>query len=211
MVYVNRAFVPAGRGHFRLRCGPSQASLVEFMQFFFDFLPLIVFFAAYKLADIYVATAALIVVMAAQIGFQWIKHRQINRMLLISGVLVLVFGGITLLLRDRIFIQWKPTIVNWLFAAGFLASQYIGEQPIIQRLMGEHIELAKDVWRQLNAIWVAYFVALGAANIFVVYNFDEATWVNFKLFGTLAFTVLMVLGQALWIATKMPKTDHPEP
>ena len=181
------------------------------MQFFFDFLPLIVFFAAYKLADIYVATAALIVVMAAQIGFQWIKHRQINRMLLISGVLVLVFGGITLLLRDRIFIQWKPTIVNWLFAAGFLASQYIGEQPIIQRLMGEHIELAKDVWRQLNMIWVAYFIALGAANIFVVYNFDEATWVNFKLFGTLAFTVLMVLGQALWIATKMPKTEQPEP
>ncbi len=199
-------------GHyFRLRFAPNQVPLVEFMQFFFDFLPLIVFFAAYKLADIYVATAAIIVVMTAQIGFQWIKQREINRMLLISGMLVLVFGGITLLLRDRIFIQWKPTIVNWLFAAGFLASQYIGEQPIIQRLMGEHIELTRAVWRQLNLIWVVYFLALGIANIFVVYNFDEATWVNFKLFGTLAFTVLMVLGQALWIAGKLPKTEQAEP
>lgn len=181
------------------------------MQFLFDFLPLIVFFAAYKLADIYVATVAIIVVMAGQIGFQWIKHRQINRMLLISGLLVLVFGGITLLLRDRIFIQWKPTIVNWLFAAGFLASQYIGEKPIIQRLMGEHIELPRNIWRQLNLIWVTYFIVLGAANIYVVYNFDEATWVNFKLFGTLAFTFLMVIGQAVWIASKTPKTEQQGP
>jgi intracellular septation protein len=180
------------------------------MQFFFDFLPLIVFFAAYKLADIYVATAAIIAVMAVQIAFQWIKHRKINRMLLISGLLVLVFGGITLVLRDRIFIQWKPTIVNWLFAAAFLASQFIGEKPIIQRLMGEHIELSRDVWRQLNLIWATYFLVLGAANIFVVYNFDEATWVNFKLFGTLAFTLLMVFGQAIWISAKLPKSEQQE-
>ncbi|MDE0363654.1 MAG: septation protein IspZ, partial [Rhodospirillaceae bacterium] len=94
------------------------------MQALIDFLPIIVFFAVYQAADIYVATAALIVAMALQIGFQWLRTRTVNRMLLISGGLVFLFGGITLLFRNPIFIQWKPTVVNWLFAAGFLASRY---------------------------------------------------------------------------------------
>jgi len=172
------------------------------MQLLIDFLPIIVFFAAYKYAGMYVATGAIMVAMAIQIAVQWFKEGTVNKMLLTSGALVAVFGGITLTLRDPIFIQWKPTIVNILFAGAFLASRFFGEKTLIERMMGHAIELSQEVWRQLNMMWIGNFTFLGAANLYVVYNFDEATWVNFKLFGMLGLTFAMVIVQAIWIATK---------
>ena len=172
------------------------------MQAFIDFLPIIVFFVAYQMADIYTATAALIIAMTLQIGYQWLRDRKVNRMLLTSGILVLFFGGITLLVREPIFIQWKPTVVNWLFATAFLGSRYIGGKTLTERVMGQAVELDSTMWRQLNLMWVGNFAFLGAANLYVVYNFTEAVWVNFKLFGMLGFTVLMVVIQVIWIAAK---------
>ena len=172
------------------------------MQIIVDFLPIIVFFVTYQVAGLYAATGAIIVAMSLQIGFQWLKDRTVNKMLLTSGVLVAVFGGITLLLRDPIFIQWKPTVVNWLFAAVFLGSRYIGQKTLTERVMGQAVELDPVMWRQLNLMWVGNFTFLGAANLYVVYNFDEATWVNFKLFGMLGLTLVMVLIQVLWIAAR---------
>lgn len=180
------------------------------MQALIDFLPIIVFFVVYQAADIYVATGALIVAMALQIAYQWLRTRTVNRMLLISGGLVFLFGGITLLFRNPIFIQWKPTVVNWLFAAGFLASRYIGAKTLTERLMGQAVELEPIMWRQLNLMWVGNFTFLGAANIYVVYNFSEAVWVNFKLFGMLGFTLLMVIIQVAWIAAKTADSQHQE-
>ena len=180
------------------------------MQLLVDFLPIIIFFVAFKLYGMYVATVAIIVAMAIQIGLQWFRERTVNKMLLVSGVLVALFGGATLALRDPIFIQWKPTIVNWLFAAAFLGSQFIGSKPLIQRIMGHAIELDAAMWRQLNVIWVANFLVLGAANLYVVYNFDEETWVNFKLFGMLGLTLLTAVGQAIWIAARTSEQEQGE-
>jgi len=180
------------------------------MQILVDFLPIIVFFVTYKIAGMYVATGAIIVAMAIQILFQWLKNGTVNKMLLISGILVAFFGGITLILRNPIFIQWKPTVVNWLFAAAFLGSRYIGTQTLTERVMGQAIELERVMWRQLNLLWVANFSFLGAANLYVVYNFDEATWVNFKLFGMLGLTLLMVLIQVLWIASRTTSKQQEE-
>ena len=172
------------------------------MQILIDFLPIIVFFGAYKYAGMFAATGALMAAMALQIAIQWFRQGSVNKMLLTSGVLVGVFGGITLLFRNPIFIQWKPTIVNWLFAAAFLGSRYIGDRTLTERMMGHAIELEKIMWRQLNLMWVGNFAFLGAANLYVVYNFDEATWVNFKLFGMLGLTLAMALAQAVWIAVR---------
>jgi intracellular septation protein len=172
------------------------------MQLLVDFLPIIIFFVVYKLYGMYAATAAIIVAMAIQIAFQWFVQHKVNKMLIISGALVAFLGGITLALRDPVFIQWKPTIVNWLFAAAFIGSQFIGSKTIIERIMGHAVQLEASMWRQLNMIWVANFLVLGAANLFVVYNFDENTWVNFKLFGMLGLTLLTAVGQAVWIASR---------
>jgi intracellular septation protein len=174
------------------------------MQLLIDFFPIVVFFVAFKVYDMYVATAAIIGAMAIQIAIQWVRTRTVSNMLLISGVLVALFGGATLALRDPIFIQWKPTIVNWLFAIAFLASQFIGEKSIVERLMGEALQLPKRMWTQLNAVWVTNFLVLGTANIYVVYNFSEEFWVNFKLFGTLGLTLITVVGQAIWISICAP-------
>ena len=178
------------------------------MQLLVDFLPIIIFFVVFKLYGMYAATAAIIVAMAAQIAVQWFRERKVSKMLLVSGVLVAIFGSATLVLRNPIFIQWKPTIVNWLFATAFLGSQFIGQQTLIERVMGHAVQLTQTMWRKLNLMWVANFALLGAANIYVVYNFDEETWVNFKLFGMLGLTLIMAVGQAIWISMNAPEQQE---
>lgn len=177
------------------------------MQLLFDFLPVMAFFVAYKLADIYVATLVIIIATVLQVSVHWLRTRRVNPMHLVSAGLVLVFGGLTLAIHDAAFIMWKPTIVNWLFASAFLASQWrwFGGQPLVQRLMSAseaQLSLSPDQWRRLNAIWVAFFLVMGAANVYVFRHFDEATWVNFKLFGMLGLTFAFIVAQGLWIAAQ---------
>jgi len=174
------------------------------MQLLFDFFPVVAFFAAYKLADIYVATGVIIVAVLIQVAVQWYRTRKVSPMLLMSAALVLVFGTITLLVHDKTFIQWKPTVLNWLFAVGFLASQFVGDQPVIQRLMGANLTLERGVWLKLNGMWVGFFLLMGALNIYVAYSFDESTWVNFKLFGMLGLTLVFALLQGFWLSSKLP-------
>ena len=172
------------------------------MQLLFDFFPLIAFFAAYIIYDLYVATAAIMVAIALQIAYQWFRHGKVNKMLLISGALVAVFGGITLALRNPVFIQWKVTVVNWLFAAAFLGSQLFGTKTFTERLMGHAVELEPALWRQLNTLWVVNFTVLGALNLYIMYNFDEQTWVYFKTWGMIGLSLLMAVGQAIWISAR---------
>ena len=181
------------------------------MQFLVDLLPVIAFFVAYKLADIYVATAVLIAGVLLQTAVSWIRHRKVSGMLLASTALVLVFGGLTLLVHDATFIKWKPTIVNWLFAAAFLASQFLRGPSIIQRMLGENVTLEADDWKRLNLMWVAFFAVSGVLNLWVAYNFDEATWVNFKLFGLMGLTLIFALLQGVWIARKAEHSDAGKP
>ena len=176
------------------------------MQFLFDLFPVIAFFVAYKLWGIFVATAVLIVGVLAQTAVSWIRHRKVSPMLLTSAVLVLIFGGLTLWVRDPAFIKWKPSIVNWLFAAAFLVSQYLRGPTIIQRMLGENVTLEPADWRRLNLMWVGFFLVAGALNLYVAYRFDEATWVNFKLFGLMGLTLAFALLQGVWIARKTERT-----
>jgi intracellular septation protein len=170
----------------------------------FDFLPIIAFFVAYKLTDIYVATGVIIVAVILQTAVQWIRHRKVSSMALISGALVLVFGGLTLLIHDKAFIQWKVTIVNWLFAAAFLASLFFGERTLIERMLGENVQLERPLWRKLNVAWATFFLIVGTLNLYVAYRFSEDVWVNFKLFGVLGLTLVFALAQGVWLASKMP-------
>jgi intracellular septation protein len=177
------------------------------MQFLVDLLPVIAFFVAYKLADIYVATGVLIVGVLLQTLASWMRHRKVSPMLLTSAALVLVFGGLTLLIHDATFIMWKPSIVNWLFAAAFLVSQYLRGPTIVQRMMGENIVLDPASWRRLNLMWVGFFLFAGALNLYVAYSYDEATWVNFKLFGLMGLTLAFALAQGVWIARKAESAE----
>lgn len=184
------------------------------MQLLFDFLPIIAFFVAYKLADIYVATGVIIVASILQVTAYWLWKRRVNPMHLVSSGLVLLFGGMTLLIHDKAFIMWKPTVVNWLFAAAFLLSLWrrVSDRPLIQRMFGAsggQIDLAEPLWRRLNWMWIAFFLLMGAANLAVFRNFDENTWVNFKLWGMLGLTLAFILLQGFWLASRTGADDKP--
>ena len=184
------------------------------MQLLFDFLPVIAFFVAYKLANIYVATLVIIVATVLQVSIHWLRTRRVNPMHLVSASLILVFGGLTLAIRDAVFIMWKPTVVNWLFAAAFLASLLprFGGRPLVQRLMATteaEFNLSPALWRRLNWMWIAFFLVMGAVNIAVFHYFDEETWVNFKLFGMLGLTLAFVVIQGFWIAAQAHHDGSP--
>ena len=173
------------------------------MKLFVDFLPIVLFFTAFKLYDIYVATAVLIIASLLQTTSHWLIHRKFENMHVITLVLVCIFGGLTLLLHDEDFIKWKPTVINWLFAAAFIGSQFIGEKNLLQRMMGDHMVLPAEVWLRLNIAWTLFFIALGAVNLYVAFHFDTATWVNFKMFGLLGATFVFIIGQSFYVARFM--------
>lgn len=178
------------------------------MKFLFDFLPILFFFLAYKYFDIYVATAVAIASTFAQVAVIWFNTRKFAKMQLITLVILVVFGGLTLYLKDETFIKWKPTVVNWLFAVAFLVTQFLGDKTAIERMMSSALTLPQQIWRRLNLGWVFFFVALGCANLYVMNYFDTATWVNFKLFGILGLTVAFIILQSLYLSRYMEKTDN---
>lgn len=166
-----------------------------------DFLPLIAFFAAYKLGDIYIATGVLIVLTLLQSGWIWFRERRVPRMQLITAGLVLVFGGATIWLQDDWFIRIKPTVVYLLFAAAFALSAFVGDPPrtLVERAMGEAMKMHAHAWKRLNDMWVLFFLALGALNLYVALSFDQETWVNFKVFGLLGLTLAFLILQGVWL------------
>lgn len=168
-----------------------------------DFFPILIFFVAYKMYDIYVATAVAIVAALAHVAYSYFRYKKVEKMQWITLGLITVFGGLTLVFRDPTFIMWKPTVINMLFAIAFLGSQYIGEKSFIERMMGASIELPKDVWKKLNFAWVGFFIFLAVINIYVAYNFSEDTWVNFKLFGMMGLTLVFILAQGVYLSRYM--------
>jgi intracellular septation protein len=165
---------------------------------------------------IYLATLAAIVATLVQVTLAMIIVKKVEKMPLITLALLLVFGGATLALKDPLFIQWKPTAINWLFALVFAGSHAVGDKPLIQRMMGHAIEITEPrVWVQLNLAWVGFFVVAGIANLVVApeidpfgLQFSEDTWVDFKLFGLMGMTLVFVVAQAIFLARYMPNTDE---
>ncbi|HYN79329.1 MAG TPA: inner membrane-spanning protein YciB [Lamprocystis sp. (in: g-proteobacteria)] len=139
------------------------------MKVLFDLLPIILFFIAYKVAGIYWATGVAIAASAIQVGWGWWRHRRVEKMQWATLGLLTVFGGLTIALRDPIFVMWKPTIVNWLFASVFLASHWIGDRPLTERMMGHAMSVPVAIWRRLNLAWVIFFIVSGLVNLVVVY------------------------------------------
>lgn len=169
------------------------------MKLLFDFFPLLLFFIAFKLYDIFVATAVAIAASFAQAGYFWMKHRRFETSHLVTLGLVVVFGGATLIFHNEEFIKWKFSIINWLFGLAFLLTQYIGKKPLLKRMLESQAALPEYAWRRLNMSWVVYFMSLGFANLYVMQNYDTDTWVDFKTFGNLGMTALLIIGQGFYM------------
>lgn len=181
------------------------------MKLLVDFLPIVIFFVVYKMTnDLILATAILIPATMLQMGYTWLTTKKIEKMQLVTLIMVVVLGGLTVALQDGQFIKWKPTIVNWLFGLAFLGSQFIGKKPVVQRLMEKGRQLPSRIWRQLNFAWFVFFAVMGSLNLYVAFNYSEATWVDFKLFGMLGLTFVFILAQGIYMSRFMPKDNEVE-
>jgi intracellular septation protein len=126
------------------------------------------------------------------------------------AIAVVVFGAATLILRDQRFIQWKPTVFNWVLAAVFLGSQFVGERNLLERLLGGQLSLTRRVWTQLNTLWIGNFTVVGALNLFVAYRYEEGFWVSYKLYSSVGFTVVLMLLTILIVAPHLKEHDAAE-
>ncbi len=170
------------------------------MKFLFDLFPVLCFFAVYWISDIYTATGAAIAATIGQVAWLRIRKRRVEPMLWASFALIVVFGGLTLILEDKRFIMWKPTVLYWMFAAVLAFSATFFRRNLIRSMLAKEIQLPDPVWRSLNWSWVGFFVLMGIANLYVAFSFEEPTWVKFKLFGGTGLMLLFVVGQALFLA-----------
>lgn len=179
-----------------------------------EFVPIALFFIVYQLKGtslelggweysfdgIYSATAVLMLATVAQVLLTWAFTRTLERRLLWLLLAVLVFGGATLVFHNQMFIQWKPTIFNWVLALVFGASQYVGDKNLMERTLGSQIHLPKPVWSRLNLLWVSNFIIVGGLNLVVAYSFSEDAWVSYKLYSSIGFTLVLTIITALLIS-----------
>ena len=172
-----------------------------------EFLPLVLFFGAYQMDGeivtvgswshtfdgIFSATAVLMVSSVIVWLLASALSGQNERRLMWMAIVVVVFGAATLILRDQRFIQWKPTVFNWVLAAVLLGSQFVGERNLLERLFGGRLSLNRRVWTQLNILAIGNFTVVGALNLFVAYRYEEAFWVSYKLYSPFGFSIVAML------------------
>lgn len=170
------------------------------MKMLFDLFPVILFFIAFKIYGIYVATAVAIGATFAQIAWMWFRRRKVDTMLWVSLGVITVFGGATLLFANETFIKWKPTVLYWLFGAVLTIAAVFFRKNLVRAMMEKQVSLPNEIWTKLLTSWVGFFVVMGIVNLYVAYNFSTDAWVNFKLFGGIGFMLVFVLLQAVMLA-----------
>ena len=161
-----------------------------------EFIPILLFFIAFKFYDIYVATAVVMMATIIQVAFTWFRYHKVETMMWVTLGLVVVMGGATLYFQDDLFIKWKFSVIEWLFGSVFLFTQFIGKKPFIERMMSGNMTLPDVIWRRLNLLWAGFFMSVGFLNVYVMFNFATEDWVYFKTFIApglmLAFIVLQM-------------------
>ena len=187
------------------------------MKLLFDFFPILLFFVAFKVYDIFVATGAAIVASIIQVACLKLLGRKVETMHWITLAGIVVFGGLTIALRDDTFLRWKPTVVYWLFSLILLGTHFIGKKTAIEHVMGGQIQLPAQVWRNMNISFILFTLFMGFLNLYVafVYGSDldpdvqREHWVNFKVFGTLLLTLLFMFA-VMAVVSRHIKTDQQE-
>ncbi len=177
------------------------------MRFLIDFLPIVLFVGAYKLYDIYVATGMLMAATVVQMALIYALDRKLTTMHKITLLLILVFGSLTLVLQNELFIKWKPTVLYMAMAIGLSIALWTAKKNFLKLMLGSQLELPDPVWMRLNVVWIAYCLFMAVINGYVAAYFSTEAWVNFKLWGYI-FPLAFIIGQGLYIAPHL-KGDEP--
>jgi intracellular septation protein len=166
------------------------------------FVPIVLFVAVFFLADIYYATAALMIGVSTQVAIYLLLKKPISRELKLTFWLSIIFGGLTLIFRNELFIQWKPTVVNWALCGSLITSHFVGKRNLIEHLLGKQLTLVDEIWAKLNFGWAFGFFLAGALNLVVAYNFSMEFWVSYKLIGGFSLTFIYILITMAYLAKK---------
>lgn len=177
------------------------------MQSFLEFLPLVVFYIVWKFSDIYWATGSLIIMSALHVLFFIVQRKPVPTKAWIFLGLIAVFGGLTIYLQDDTFLKWKVTIINGIFAAALVISQYVFKQNIIKKFLGESLTLPEKIWTNLNLSWAAFFAFCAALNWYVAFNFEQETWINFKVFGLTGLMIIFSVSSIFALYKYLPKDE----
>jgi intracellular septation protein len=173
-----------------------------------ELLLLAAFFLSYLWKGIYAATAVIMVGSVILLAASWWRTRKLEPLPLVVAVLALVFGSVTLLLHDPVYIKWKFSVVEWLFGTVLLGSQFIGGKPLMQRALEEKIKVPDFVWTRLNLMWGLFFLLLGTVNVYVIYNFSTDVWVRFKVWGVTGLLLVFAVLQAIYLGKHMPAEEQ---
>ena len=169
-------------------------------KFLFDLLPIILFFIAFKFYDIFTATAVAIIATLLQIVYVFLKNKTVEKVLLFNGVMITFLGGLTILLQDKMFIMWKPSVIYRCFSLALLFSNYVLNKNLVRMMLGKQVELKDRFWNVINLNTSIFFSLLGFINLYIAYNFSEDTWVNFKLFGITGLLFIYMIYITLYIS-----------
>lgn len=170
------------------------------MKFFIDLLPVIIFFVVYKYTDIFYATFSAIIVSIFLAIITYLIKKKIEKMVLINTLLITILGGLTILLKDNTFIMWKPTAIYWLFALVLIVSQLLFKKNLMKQMLGKQVTLQDHAWNHISMNVIIFMIGIGILNLYVAFNFDENTWVNFKLFGITFLLFIFMIYLALYIS-----------
>jgi intracellular septation protein len=210
------------------------------MKLLLDFLPIILFFLTFKLAEghkdaaaafanehlgalvsggivsrgeapVLLATVVVILATLAQVGWLKTRGRKVDPMLWVSLVLVVVLGGMTVWFHNQTFIKWKPSVLYWAMGSALWLSPLLFGKNLVKSLLGEQLTLSPRVWHRLNFAWVAFFAGMGLLNLWVAHAYSTDTWVTFKLFGGLGLMLVFTVGQALFLNRYVKDDPAPAP
>ena len=170
------------------------------MKFFIDLLPVIIFFVVYKYTDIFYATFSAIIVSIFIAITTYLIKKKIEKMVLINTLLITILGGLTILLKDNTFIMWKPTAIYWLFALVLIVSQFLFKKNLMKQMLGKQVTLQDHAWNHISMNVIIFMIGIGILNLYVAFNFDENTWVNFKLFGITFLLFIFMIYLAIYIS-----------
>lgn len=198
---IKQLFIPINIGSFLIESVMKQ---------FFEFIPLVIFFIIYKMVDIYAATGSLIVTTGLLLAYSYFKQGKVEKVQLITFLIVLVFGSLTLMLQDDTFIKWKVTVVYALFSIALIVSRYAFQKNLIKQMLAKEIKLPEPVWNNLNIAWALFFILLSVINLYIAFNFSQQVWVNFKVFGLLVVTLMFTILSGVYIYKYLPKTNKNE-
>jgi intracellular septation protein len=206
------------------------------MKLLLDFLPIVLFFLTFNAAEkrtdeaarlasdwfgfmvsggvvgpkeapVLLATVVVIAATLAQVLYLKARRQKVDTMLWVSLALVTVLGGATIYFHSEAFIKWKPTVLYWVMSAAFLLSPLLAGKNLLRILLGEQVELPEFAWKRLNGAWVLFFAFMGVLNLWVAFNFETATWVNFKLFGGMGLMFVFMLAQGFYLTRHLKVED----